>query len=355
MVRRVVWALVLVAGAPFAAYAAGEVTISLNPDAQRFANQAGISQSALEMQITQETERLFQTIALKDYVRSFADAQAFTTRGLGVDYAAHPRLFMLGVAANVSINAEDGFKPSESRGRPPIGSLAPNFTVMGGVNLGVLGLRPVTLFGNYFKAKGDFEEFKSDLQNWGAHVQVKLFGPADDATLLKVLFRWGGIDITTGIDHARMGLGLGNTLKTDFPLNNGMRDYGRIDVESTGKFDLVLRTYNVPLEVTTNFRLLYFLSLYGGVGIDWQLGGSGDLTMNLDGRMTGTLTGGGGTFDLGTARVVATETAKPSAGRLRGIVGLQANLAVLRVFVQLNALTENPMLASIAFGVRLVF
>ena len=38
----------------------------------------------------------------------------------------------------------------------PVGGLGTNLTVMAGLNLGWLGLRPVTIFGNAFARKGTF-------------------------------------------------------------------------------------------------------------------------------------------------------------------------------------------------------
>jgi hypothetical protein len=106
--------------------------------------------------------------------------------------------------------------------------------------------------------------------------------------------------------------------------------------------------------VTTNIRFLYVLSAYFGGGFDWQVGGGSTLTVDLNGTLTGNVPSAGATADLGNMTLKVTQKASPSAGRVRGIVGLQTNLFFLKLFAQLNA-TPSPFLASFGAGARLVF
>jgi hypothetical protein len=73
-----------------------------------------------------------------------------------------------------------------------------------------------------------------------------------------------------------------------------------IDLNTTGTFQMNSRTLSVPLELTTNFRLLYLLSLYGGLGFDWQLGGGSDMSVDLDGTMVGVTPAAGGSRPCGS-------------------------------------------------------
>jgi hypothetical protein len=76
---------------------------------------------------------------------------------------------------------------------------------------------------------------------------------------------------------------------------------------------------------------------------------------DLTGTMTGTVIGQNAPpIDLGSARVIATEEAKPSPSQFRGILGLQANIWFLKIFTQLNVV-PNPLVASVALGARLVW
>jgi hypothetical protein len=343
-------AALLLAGAAPAAWADVNVTIN-SGQASSFAAQAGVDVAKIQQQLTDELRTLFQTYRLHDYVRSFGDAQSFSSRSLGVDYGSTIGLVEVGIAANLAVNGNRAFTEGDAHTQPVAG-VAPNVTLMAGLNLGFLGLRPVTLFGNYFQHKGSYREFGAELENYGAHLQVKLFQPRKE-TLWNAFLQWGGIAVTSGFDHARMRLSLGQSFSRNLPIGDGGQDLAQVDIQSMGAFTLESRTWSVPLEVTTNFRFLYVLSAYGGAGFDWQFGGGCDMDVNLDGTLTGTVSGQA-PAQIGTAQVVATEHAKPSPGKIRGIFGLQANVWFLKIFTQLN-MVPNPFVASVAVGVRLVW
>jgi hypothetical protein len=337
-----------------AAPARAGVTVHTDKAAvDRLAAQAGVQLPDIDQQLQTELEHLFQTYRLHDYLRSFADAQSFTTRGLGVDYGSTIGLVEVGIAANVAVNGNRALTERDSRTQPVAG-VATNITAMAGLNLGFLGLRPVTLFGNFFRKKGSYRELAAELDNYGAHLQLKFLASRKES-LWSGFVRWGGIAITTGFDRARMKLSLNQTYSRKFPVSSGGRDVAQVDLESQGTFAMESRSWSVPLEVTTNLRFLYMLTAYGGVGFDFQFGGGSEMDANLTGRMTGTVAGQpGAPIDLGSADVVATEQAKPSASQLRGILGLQANVWFVKVFTQLNVV-PNPFVASVAVGARLVW
>jgi hypothetical protein len=327
------------------------VHIDPTPEARQFASQTGIDLAAVEAQVQNEMNGLFQVFRLRDYVRSFGDAQGFTTRGLGVDYGSNVRYVEAGVAVSTAINSNRALVEGDIRSQPVAG-LATNLTVMAGVNLGALGV-PVTVFGNYFKSQGSYREFDARLENLGVHLQLKLFGSRDES-VRSLLVRWGGLDITTGFDRSRMRLSLRQNFTRTIPVSDGQRFSGEVALDSRGKFQMDMRTSSIPLELTTNVRFLYVLSAYVGGGFDLQVGGGSDMNITLDGGLTGRIPPAEDRAALGTMNVLVSQSASPSAGRIRGIVGLQANLFLLKIFVQLNA-APSPLLASVGFGARLVW
>src|SRR5262245_28176829 len=131
--RRLLALAVLVAW-PSSGRADVTLTIDTGPGAQ-FAQQAGIDLQSLTGQLKTELDKIFQTYRVKDYLRSFGDAQAFTTRGLGVDYASDLKFVMVGVAANVSINTDKAFVPTDLKSRPAVEGLSTSITFMAGLNL----------------------------------------------------------------------------------------------------------------------------------------------------------------------------------------------------------------------------
>jgi hypothetical protein len=352
--------LQIVPGLPSPVSADVQVQFQPGPGAD-FAARAGLELPALQQQMQTELQNLFQTYRLSDYLRAFGDAQSFTTRGMGVDYASNFKAVMVGISGNLSLNVEKGYLPEGTRTQPPAGGMAPNATVMAGVNLDVIGIAPICLYVNYFNRRGTIDDdFAADLSNFGVHAQLKLFGPKDSG-LMDAVIQWGGLDITSGFERSNLGMTLKQGFRRNVPV--GMVPQGggsvSIDLNTTGQFRMNARTLSVPLELTTNFRLLYLLSLYGGMGFDWQLGGGSDMTIDLDGGMVGVTPAAGGQpamrIDVGTVAIDATDSVDPSAGRLRWLLGAQLNVLIVRLFVQLNLATQDPVLASVALGLRLAF
>src|SRR5688572_3104441 len=187
----------------FAAPAQADVTVTIDPGkGTQFAEQAKIPLQQIEQQLQSELRTLFQTYRLNDYVRDFADAQSCTSRGLGVDYGSTIGLFEVGIAGNVALNGKKAINQGDGN-TPPISGVATNLTAMAGLNLGFLGLRPVTLFGNFFTREFGYREFGAKVFNYGAHIQIKFFQPRKEH-LWNALLQWGGIALTTGFDHARL-------------------------------------------------------------------------------------------------------------------------------------------------------
>lgn len=335
--------------------ARADVQVRVDPGAgAQFAQQAGIDLSSLEMQLQTELETLFQVYRMDEYLRRLGDAQAFTTKGMGVDYASQMRFATVGIAANVSVNVEEGFVP-DTRSRPPIRGVGTMVTLMGGVNLGLIGLRPLTVYGNWFARDGEQDDFAARMENWGVHGQLKLFRPGDES-LLGAVVRWGGLDITSGLQKGRVQLTLSEArrVRTSIPIAAaGAQTRAQVIADSMGTFVADMRTYSVPLELTTSFRLLYLISVYGGVGFDWQFGGGSDMSVELTGDLRGVAAGQ--EAPLGTATITASDAQPPSAGRARGLLGAQVNLTLLRLFAHVNVVPSDPILASVALGARLVF
>ena len=355
------WSVVVLAlGLASTAQAAGSVAtvrVDLNDAGEELVRKAGISKIEATDRLEGELNRLFQAQNLSGYLRSFADAQSFTTRGMGVDYASNFSTAMIGVAGNVSLNVERGYVPQNTLTAPPASGVGTSVTLIGGVNLDLIGL-PLTLYGNYFQHSGSLQEFSADARNWGAHLQLKLFGPGKERARHAIL-RWGGFDITSGVEQARLTLTLSKPhFKRDVPVGPpSAPSAARLTFDGDGSFGLDMSTMSIPLELTTNFRIFYFLSAYGGVGFDWQVGGESTMKVGLDANhISGSVPSQNiSAMEIGTAHVSVDETQTPSAGRLRFLLGVQVNLAVVKLFTQLNLIAQEPGLVSLAIGARVAF
>jgi len=322
---------------PLSAYA--DVTITMSGGATDFANQLGIDLTDLETQLQNEVAAAFNVAEPAEYLRALADAQAFSNSGLGVDYASNPTLFSAGIAAKFAVaTGDEGL--GEYYEERPVGGVAPNISIMAGLNLGMLDIDWLTIYGNYFAQGQKMEQLDGYLQNFGFHAQVKFFRPEGDAA--EYIFQWGGFDLSLGYEWSRLKVELTQQLDTTTPLAGDATDPLTGEPVNTdavfagvGTFNITTTASNIPFELTTNFRLLYFVTLFFGVGYDVHLG-SGEMEIDLTGDLTATNPLDGSEVSLGTASVVVTEEGKPSAGVFRLIAGLQVNISVVKVFVQAN-------------------
>ncbi|MFT3696306.1 MAG: hypothetical protein QM831_24410 [Kofleriaceae bacterium] len=323
------------------AHADSAVTVQLSPQGQALAAQAGISESDLAGRIKDQVDLAYDTAHVDKFLRSFGDATSFAQRGLGVDYMSLPGSFMLGFGAQVGVSSTDELSLDQ---RPTSGGAAANLSVMIGYNLKDAGHPRWTLFANGFYENGSTDRLEGNIATGGFHVQVKLVEPQEDKGLSADVIRWGGIDLTTGVEFTRWSFGVKDTISQNFTVD-GIND--SIDMNSTGKFDLTSTAGTIPIELTTGMRIALLVSLYAGVGFDITGGKS-----SVDADLTGTLTTHSDNTNIGTVHVTESGNNTSSPGQFRGLAGVQVNLWKLKVYTQANV-SQLPA-ASIGFGLRLV-
>ncbi|MGB8299243.1 MAG: hypothetical protein WCG85_27750 [Polyangia bacterium] len=333
-----------------------DFTLQTNAQTQVLLNATGMTQAQLQTFLTSKLDQLFQATNAAGFIRNFGDAQSFTSKGLGVDYASEATYFEVGGAASFALGMDRTYQPGSTQGFP-IQGVGLNATAMAGVSLGFLKI-PVMVFGNWMQVPTQrYGAMSGSLDNWGLHAQLRLWGPSRQASVLKTLVRWGGIAITTGFDSSHMGLGVSHDVSSNFSIPNSVTSGVNVDVTGAASgnavFNIDMTTRSIPVEVTTSVRLLALLTAYGGLGFDWQLGGGSNLDLNMNASMVGHVAGQ--TLDLGTALVHASANVAPSPAKVRGIVGAQVGLWLLRLFVQVNAANTNPVMASLAVGARLAY
>jgi hypothetical protein len=329
--------------------ARADVTVDIQPGSGTdFATALGVSEQELEDLLRTELEALFNVIRPDDYAQQMADAQAFSTKGIGVDYAGEVENFVFGVAANLSV-ALDANTISDDSSSRPVGGIAPQLTIMAGLNLHFMGLKPVTIYGNFFTRSFSYRDFDATLRNAGFHAQINLFRPKPAKA--NAAFRWAGFDLTTGIEWSQFKLSLDAGLDTDFDIT-GDNGSATIALASTGEYTYSSSAFSVPIELTTAVRILTVLSLYLGVGTDFQVGSS-DFEIDLDAELTGTRPDNGEEVDLGDASITATAEGKPSTAKFRALLGAQVNIWKLRLFAQLNYRPVGT--AGVTAGLRIAF
>jgi len=327
------------------ALADSDVSVDLTPEGEQLAADLGMTPDELEADLRGDLGEAFQTARVGDFIRAFGNATSFSNRGVGVDYASNAKSFIFGVAGNLAVALEDDFDEPQD-GEYPVGGIAPNLTIMAGLNLSRWKLPKLTLFGNGFYRKTELGQLDGSITNAGLHGQYRLVGETGGKT--STVVKWGGIDLTGGVEWTRWTFGLDRELETEFGIGEGGAT-SDVSVTANGRFDLSSTALVFPFEATTSLRLLYVLSVFGGVGIDIQSGNT-RADANLVGELTGTDPGGGPDVDMGTATITADGEGGLSAGRMRFLGGVQLNLSKLKLFVQANAIPMDT--ASVAVGLR---
>lgn len=336
MRRAVLLSLLLVGGRAEAQLA---VDVALNPEGEMLASQIGVTPDELAMRMQDAINGAYGAMDVDGFLRSFADATAFSMRGLGVDYASDPNSLILGVGVNFAVAASEQVTAEER----PTGGLAANIAFMGGYNLASQGAPRWTLFANGFYRRGSTNELVGGILSAGFHAQYRLVNPQRAEGVTTKALRWTGIDLTGGLEFTRWSLGIEDQIVTDFGVT-GSGGSATLVLDSTGTFDLRSTAMSVPIEVSTGMQIALLLSMYVGVGVDLTAG-TGTLDANLggvmytnDGRQVGTstITGGGD------------NSASPLAARV--LAGLQLNLWKLKVYGQVNA-SATPA-ANVGFGIR---
>ncbi len=328
---------------PSLASADASVDVTLTQQGEVLAAAAGLTPAQLAAEIQDDVEKAYQTNNVSGFLRAFTDATAFSQRGLAVDYVSVPSSFLIGFGANVSIAGEDSFDDDDS----PTGGAAVNLGLMVGGNLAGWGLPRWTLYGNAFYNKASTDRLEGNLTSAGLHAQVKLIKPAEDKGLARA-FRWIGLDATSGIEYTRWSLDAADDIENNFTAGGNTRDYD-LQMTSSGSFNLTSDAVTVPLELTTGFRVLGLLSIYGGVGVDFTYG-----TSSVDAALTGVVTNDdtGSDVNVGTVAITAEGENDGSPTALHALVGAQVNLWKVKAFVQGNV-AQTPA-ASLSFGLRLV-
>ena len=304
----------------------------------------GLSREDLTSLIEDEIRALYGLADVPTFLRLSANAQSLANKGLGVDYASNVNGWVFGVAVAAAVDA--GEATIDDLDALADGTTERVVPVAAGAQIGVMVGYTVaddlTLYANGLYYPLSTNDLDGTFYNVGVHAQYKAFRPRGDPWTAQ----WGGLDLTTGFELSRMFLELNDSFDASGTLVEGLE----LDTRSFGILELEQRAITIPIEATTNVTFLHFLTLYGGLGVDFQLG---DASMNfaLDTNLTA-ITEDGET-DLGTALITIDEARDPTRVLFRIMGGAQINIWNVKIFSQVNFLTED-LTVSLAAGVRLV-
>jgi hypothetical protein len=159
--------------------------------------------------------------------------------------------------------------------------------------------------------------------------------------------------VTSGVDRANLQLSTSSSINSTINVAQDTTVTVASAAATPLTFVLSQTTYSVPLEITTSLRLLSLITLYGGVGFDFQLGGGSDMTIDMAAHLSGKYQGVK-VDNVGDATVKVQGHVSPDTARMREIFGVQVGIFdVIRLFAQVNTTASSPVLTSLALGLRL--
>jgi hypothetical protein len=293
------------------------------------------------------------------FLKSTANATAISTKGLTTDYATAFDIFVLGAGLGVGADLGGNSLSDLTSGNLDYNKLpgfSANMSFLLGFNPGVVlksKIGPIDpdrlrVFMNFFSTNRTFNIVSVKLNSFGIHASYLLFEGVGTK-----LLGWEGLKIHTGYDHAGVGLSATQTLTqsqdTTISTVPGLPP-AKLTAAFTGPVTVGANASisTIPIEASTSVRLLYVLSLYGGLGTDLNFGSSTGI-----GTLTGNLTATDSTSTLADANepiggkaslTLGGQKAKPSAFSMRGFGGVQLNMGVLNLFVQANKAFTNDAL-----------
>ena len=295
------------------------------------------------------------------FMDGLADSSVMAGKGIGSDYSSYMDVFLIGVGVGAGADLEKSKDPKSD-----ISGLGAAAGAVFGLNLGVLPANKIlgletnrlSLYFNFLpplKANQNLGEAEVNLKtmSFGSHIRYDWVKPKGNK-----LFGWGGLKIHTGYEYNYTKIGLQTTINETIDgedVGAGVSiDPTLITGSPSGEVEVA--THSIPLEISTDIRFLYFLSLYTGLGIDYSFGKAKGLA---NGNVDDINVSCSGVSCGGASANVEPEANLNGSGKVtsfmsRGFLGVQFNIPLLRVFVQADKGLGNDLIGATA-GVRLTY
>ncbi len=315
-----------------------------------------IVQETVEAEICNQIKTKFQTANMSQIMNYMAKANTLSGKGTSADYWTNPQVFTLGAGATISVNnitpplsfseLETFAKKYKENPVPDGGTgVAANATL--GISFRHMGFRrrgwfDPKNFNVYFSflvtPQINYQTYSFKTTAVGTYIQYKA------VPMRKTPFglvTWGGVDVGIGYNFASTTLGVSSTdtiTSVAFSTNGYSGTY-----MPTGTLTLNYSAHLIPVEISTNFSLLYFLSFAAGIAADIHLLSSAEITANIDGKIK--IDGYGQGADY--AKFTQSESAKITTVGFRAFFGPQINIWKIRVFSLLHITSDKSYAATV--------
>lgn len=302
-------------------------------------------------------------------MEGMANSSVMAGKGVGKDYSSYMETFLIGVGAGVGADLEKSKDPKSDLSGAGV---APGVVV--GLNLSfmdtarILGMdtNHLNLYFNFmsynhkmnFDDKSKKSSAELNMMTAGVHLRYDWVKPRGSK-----LFGWGGVKFHMGYEYNKTDILFSSQINesVDTTSGSGPTEY-QISGNVSGNPQALINvaTHSIPFELSTDIRILYILSLYGGVGIDYNMGeaqGRGALnadpsTISCSGGAACTAAGNPDAEVQATANINTKAKVKPFL--YRAFAGAQINLPYFRVYGQVDKSLGDDLIG-VTGGVRFVF
>lgn len=304
----------------------------------------------------------------KRLMEGMADSSVMAGKGIGSDYASNMEVLLIGAGVGVGADLEkDKNTDSDISG---IG-IAPGLII--GANLGfldsnkILGLetKRLNVYLNFMSYSHEQDFGDDSARKSSAEIDMTAMGVHFRYDWIKgngnKLLGWGGVKVHFGYEYNKTDLTFKSTINESVSETDSNGNVISGTIKGSPNATILVNTHSIPLEISTDVQLLYILSLYGGLGMDYSFGqAKGDGSLNAGNSPITCTNGAGGQACSGGATVqVKPEANIDATGKVnplsfRGFAGLQVNLPYVRVFGQVDKSLGNDLIGATA-GVRFVY
>jgi hypothetical protein len=297
-----------------------------------------------------------------------ANSSVMAGKGIGSDYASRMEVALIGAGVGAGADLTKSKDPESDLSGAAV---APGAII--GVNLGFLNTKKIlgmdtkrlnfyvnfmdyTLKQNLSSEEGKKSSAEIDMTSIGAHFKYDWIQGSGSKWL-----GWGGVKFHFGYEYNKNNITFQSEINEviDETDSNGNRIQGTIKGNPLARINTA--THSIPLELSTDVQLLYFLSLYTGVGVDYNFGqASAKGNLNADESDISCTNGSGGeACSTGPTIKVQADADISGTGKVtpftsRAFVGAQVNLPYMVIFVQGDKSLGSNVIGATA-GLRFVY
>ena len=275
-------------------------------------------------------------VSIDKYADGISNSTGFAMKGQNSDYAENFDLFVFKPSFGLAVQGElDDPENADGFGIGGALTVGINLDLLPVDKIGPIEFKKMDLFVSFMSYNpdqevGDNATAEGELSSFSVMARYQLMDEVD--IVPGYMLQWEGVHLHTGIQRNTMGIKLSQDLADETVTEENT---GATGTFSNGNvtFDMDSTVTSIPVEISTSIRALYAFTLYGGLGLDYNVSSETDVDLNASGNFAAS---NAGTNYSATINANESATGEGMATNYRGFVGLQFNVPFVRLYVQAN-------------------